>query len=248
MQPIEFLLKIDSDCGKQIERAIALLWFVGRVDPSLGMTAKDVAACLESAGHPQQNTSRLDGGLRLDKRTAVARGGGWVLKPAARRVLDETYSRYLGPRPMPASDSIVPMDMLRNTRGYIERVGDQINKSFDGGLYDCCAVMCRRLLETLVVEMYEREGRLAEIRRDGQFFGFADLVVHLDKDKTLVLSKLGMKALKDFKHLGDLSAHNRRYNAHASDIEKVSSGMRLVAQEMLHMAGLYSPDANAAAA
>jgi hypothetical protein len=138
------------------------------------------------------------------------------------------------------------MALLVGTRGYIERVGDQVNKSFDGGLYDCCAVMCRRMLETLIIEIYEHSGRGGEIRRDGQFLPLSDLVDHLEKDQSIFLSKLGMRALKDFKRLGDLSAHNRRYNAREGDIEPLRSGIRLVTEEMLHIAGLGGKAAAAA--
>jgi hypothetical protein len=43
-------------------------------------------------------------------------------------------------------------------------VVEQINKSYDIELWDCCAVMCRRLLETLIIEVYEKLGRANEIK------------------------------------------------------------------------------------
>lgn len=249
MQAKEFLERADEDCKKQLDRAIALLWFVGREDQTVGLSAKEIASLLQAVGHPQQNVSRLDGALRLDRRTASAKGGSWTLRPAARKVLEGMFQKHVGPRELPASDTIVPMFLLTGTRRYyIECVGSQINRSFDAGLYDCCAVMCRRLLETLIIEIYEHAGRASEIRRDDAFLSLADLIVHLEKDKSIFLSKHGMKALKDFKRLGDLSAHNRRYNAHASDIAPLRDGLRLVTQEMLNMAGLYAPGAISAAA
>lgn len=131
------------------------------------------------------------------------------------------------------------MAIVTGTRGYIERVGDQINKSFDAELYDCCAVMCRRLLETLIIEIYEHQGRADEIKNAGHFFQLNDLVSHLEQDSRITVSKLGMKALKDFKRLGDLSAHNRRYNARATDIQPLKDGIRLIVEELLHVADLH---------
>lgn len=243
-----FLHQVDGECKTQLDRAIALIWFVGHEDHAVGMTAKEIALVLRTVGHPQQNVSRMEKSLRLDKRTASTPGGGWALRPAARKALDSIYAKYLGHRPLPASDSIIPTALLAGTRGYIERVGDQINKSFDGELYDCCAVMCRRLLETLIIEMYEHAGRPEEIKKDGHFLPLADLVTSVENDRNISLSRLGLKALKDFKRLGDLSAHNRRYNARVSDIEPLRDGIRLVAEEMLHIAGLYSSNRDAVAA
>lgn len=243
-----FLLQADEHCKTQLDRALALLWFAGRDDPSAGMTAKGIAGILRAAGHPQQNTSRLDGTLRADRRTAATPAGGWSLRPVARKALDPNYIGFLGKRPLPASNTIVPLSLFAGTRGYIERVADQINKSFDGELYDCCAVMCRRLLETLIIEMYEHQGRAAEIKKDAHFQPLSDLVTYVENDRKISLSKLGLKALKDFKRLGDLSAHNRRYSARDTDIEPLRDGIRLVAEEMLHIAGLYSKAGDSVAA
>jgi hypothetical protein len=41
------------------------------------------------------------------------------------------------------------------------------------------------------------------------------------------------------KNVGDLSAHNRRYNAHREDIDKLIPDLRVVVQELLTLAGLY---------
>ncbi|QDW67678.1 hypothetical protein [Luteimonas granuli] len=74
----------------------------------------------------------------------------------------------------------------------------------------------------------------------------SDLVDRLESDKSIFVSKLGMRALKDFKRLGDLSAHNRRYNARVTDIDPLRAGIRLVAEELIHLAGLDAKKATAA--
>jgi|SRR6185312_3826423 len=239
MSPEDFLSKVDSLCAKQLDRAIALLWYAGRQDQTLGYTAREIADILRFAGHPQQNVSRLDGALSADRRTAAAKAGGWALRPAARRDLDNAYNEYVRSKSLPASDSIVPMSLVAGTRGYIERVCDQINKSFDAHLYDCTAVMCRRLLETLIIEVYERVGRAAEIRNGRHFVGLSDMVTYLEKDAAIFISKPAMNALKNFKTLGDLSAHNRHYNARETDIEPHRAGIRLIVEELLYRADLH---------
>jgi hypothetical protein len=231
-----------------MDRAIALLWLAGREDPSTGLGAKNIAEILRSAGHPQQNVSRLERMLRADKRTAAAPGGGWFLRPTARKKLDADYSSYVGTPELPESSSVVPLGLVQGTRSYIERIADQINKSFDCKLYDCCAVMCRRLLETLIIEMYEHQGREVEIKKDSHYQPLGDLVAYVESDHKISLSRMGLKALKDFKRLGDLSAHNRRYNARESDIAPLRDGIRLAVEEMLSIAGLYSKAPNSVAA
>ncbi|WP_152477684.1 DUF4145 domain-containing protein [Xanthomonas arboricola] len=236
----EFLHRVDESCAKQLDRALALIWFAGVDDQTRGLTARAIADILRDAGHPGQNVSRLDASLASDKRTAVAKGGGWALRPAARRDLDESYRVHLGPGALPESDSVVPMSLVAGTRGYIEKVAGQINKSFDGQLYDCCAVMCRKLLETLIIEVYEKEGRGNEIRDGRHIVGLAELITTLDKDQSIFVSRPAMNALKAFKVLGDLSAHNRHYNARIGDIEPQRAGIRLIVEELLYRSGLNS--------
>jgi hypothetical protein len=131
------------------------------------------------------------------------------------------------------------MSLVTGTRGYIEKVCEQINKSFDARLYDCTAVMCRRLLETLIIEVYESEDRAVEIRSGRHFIGLSEMVTHLEKDTALLISKPAMNSLKNFKTLGDLSAHNRHYNARETDIEPHRTGIRLIVEELLYRADLH---------
>jgi hypothetical protein len=235
----DFLERIADSPLSALERAVALLWWVGREDPRLGMSAKEVANHFENSGHSRQNVSRLHGQLQKDRRTVKDGNGGWRLSPEARRALESVYAdAFRKPRPLPQTDSVLPHELVLKTRGYIERVVEQINKSYDLALYDCCAVMCRRLLETLIIEVYESRSESSKIKgQDGHFLMLNGLVSYLENDTAVTLGRNGMKGLKDFKTLGDLAAHNRRFNAHKSDFERVRDGLRVAAEELIHLAG-----------
>ena len=156
-----------------------------------------------------------------------------------RRTLDSEYAFAIKPKPLTVSDSVLPAELFTSTRDYIERVVEQINKSYDGELWDCCTVMCRRLLETLIIEVYEKLGRAADVKgADGHFKQLNDLINTITADTSINLGRNAVKGLKDFKELGDLSAHNRRFNARQPDIDRVRTGLRVAAEELLHLAGL----------
>jgi hypothetical protein len=236
---IDFLHQIESGNLTAIDRALALLWFVGREDPTIGMTPAAICAEVELSGHPKQNPSRLRKQLHDHRGVSVAPKGAWRLHPRARRELGVTYGFALGPRPAGPSDSVLPTELFKGTRDYIERVVEQINKSYDTGLWDCTAVMCRRLLETLIIETYEKVGRANEIKgADGCFFMLNALISHLEGDLSFNVGRSALKGLKDFKQLGDLSAHNRRFNARQNDIDRVRDGLRVAAEELLHLSRL----------
>jgi hypothetical protein len=54
----------------------------------------------------------------------------------------------------------------------------------------------------------------------------------------LNLGRDAKKNLEDVKALGDKSAHNRRFVAHAPDLINIQIGVRTAAQELLQIANL----------
>ncbi len=236
----QFLQVIDHERLTVLDRALALLWWVGRENASNGLSARDICETLERNGHPKQNIFRLNSSLVSDRRTAKADADKWRLHPRAKKELDEKFADIAGSNPEPpATDSVLPREIFESTRGYIERIVYQLNASYDQTLFDCCAVMCRRILETLLIEVYESVGRAHNVKdQDGHFFMFARLLTYFEKDPQFHPSRNALKGLKDFKALGDLSAHNRRFNARRDDIDRVRDGLRIAAEELLNLAGL----------
>jgi hypothetical protein len=99
--------------------------------------------------------------------------------------------------------------------------------------------MTRRLLETLIIEVYEAHGMAPKIQRaDGEFYFLSDLIDRVIAEKAWNLSRNSKRALPRLKDIGDKSAHSRRYNAHRSDLEKVEDDIRVVVQELIYLANL----------
>ena len=239
---VEFLRSIESEKLTGADRARAILWWMSRDDNSVGMTTAEMCGIIETVGHAKQNVSRLDTQLSEDRRrvSRVPGAKAWRLNPRGRSELDQSYEALAqAPRIPKASDTILSRNLFDGTRGYIEKVVRQINASYDAGLYDCCAVMCRRLLETLIIEVYEHVKRSDDIKgKDGHFLMLADLVKTIGSDPAFNLSRNAQRGLDEFKRLGDLSAHNRRFNAQKNDIDQIQAGLRVSTEELLHLAGL----------
>src|SRR5262249_23087816 len=53
---------------------------------------------------------------------------------------------------------------LPDAPAYISRIVPQINGCWDRGWYEACAVMVRRLVETVLIYLYERRGWLADLK------------------------------------------------------------------------------------
>lgn len=131
------------------------------------------------------------------------------------------------------------MALVRGTRGYIERVAHQINGTYSNGWYDACAVMLRRLLETLIIECFEAHKINARIKDvNGNYVFLRDLVDAMLAESTWTLGRNVRTNLPRLKDIGDKSAHSRRYNAHREDIDKLLKDVRETVQELLVLAKL----------
>lgn len=140
----------------------------------------------------------------------------------------------------PSTQQILPHAMVRSTRGYIERVCFQINGCYEKGWFDACAVMMRRMLETLIIETFERHRLDHKIKNPatGDFYFLKDLIECVLNEASWNLGRGAKQALPRLKQLGDQSAHSRRYNAHREDVDRAAPDFRLVCQELLYLAQL----------
>lgn len=140
---------------------------------------------------------------------------------------------------LPRSSQVIPFALVRGTRGYLEKLVHQINGTYENGWFDATAVMTRRLLETLIIEVFEKHGISARIQdRNGEFLYLSDLLAKCLSEKTWNLSRNTKRAFPRLKDIGDRSAHSRRYTAVKQDIDSLLSDLRVTIQEMVYLAGL----------
>jgi len=159
----------------------------------------------------------------------------------AKSLRQELPLRYVPPSEgtRPKSEMILAHGLVRGTRGYIERIVYQINGCYEHGWYDGCAVMMRRLMETLIIEVFEHHQIAHQIKNaQGDFLHLADLITGTLNESAWNLGRTAKQALPKLKGLGDQSAHSRRFVAHREDIDRVQGDFRLVVQELLFLAKL----------
>lgn len=140
----------------------------------------------------------------------------------------------------PSSEQVLAHSFVRGTRGYIERICYQMNGAYENGWYDACAVMMRRLIETLIIESFEHHKIDQNIKRPstGNFLMLRDLIDCTLREPSWNLSRNTKKALPQLKLVGDMSAHSRRYIAHREDIDELIGDFRIVCQELIFLAEL----------
>lgn len=171
--------------------------------------------------------------MRLEPKEALA---------LAKRIQEHAPIRVVPPSggTRSQSQSILPRALYSGTRGYIEKVSEQINGCYERGWFDSCAVMMRRLLETLIIETFEHHGLSTKIQNanTGDFYYLSDLVKVSLAEKSWNLTRNTRQALPRLKTIGDQSAHSRRFTAHREDVDKVAFDFRAACQEFLYLSGL----------
>ncbi len=166
---------------------------------------------------------------------------GRYLLEIVSKIKDDLPNRYVPPSggTLPRSQSVLPHAMVKNTKGYIERVVFQINGSYENGWFDACAVMMRRLLETLIVEVFEYFKIDSKIKNAaGDFLYLSDLISALLAESSWNLGRNTKRVLPRIKDIGDQSVHSRRFIAHREDIDKLLPDFRIVVQELLFLSQL----------
>jgi hypothetical protein len=141
--------------------------------------------------------------------------------------------------PVLASESVLPIRVIKGTRGYLEKITVQANVCYEHSCFDASAVMIRKLIELLIIQVYEYKGRALDIKNvSGHYFMLGELISFLLKDTTIHLGRETAKSLPSIKELGDRSAHTRHYLSTKTDVDKVLSGLRVSVEDLLHHGGL----------
>jgi hypothetical protein len=158
------------------------------------------------------------------------------------KAIRQEIDRELGPPEEGASAAshlVLMASLTRGTRTYISFIANQINGTFDKGWYDACAVMIRRLVETLLIETFEKHGAASEIRNTaGDYVFLRELITATLNTTSWSPSRNLKSALPKLKDVGDKSAHNRYFVAKRGDIQPLVDDIRVVVQELLYQSGL----------
>ncbi|MEN0054528.1 MAG: hypothetical protein AAGC65_12725 [Mucilaginibacter sp.] len=155
------------------------------------------------------------------------------LERSLRTMIDESLNM---PKVLIASNAFFPQEVFNNTRGYLQKLANQAARCYDNHLFDACAVMTRKLLEVLIIEAFERYGISDKVKNDkANFYYLSDLIDLFVKESIWNIGRNARNALPGLKKLGDLSAHNRRYMATETDINKSKDDLRIVLEELIHL-------------
>ncbi len=138
------------------------------------------------------------------------------------------------------SGTILPKSLFDNVPTNIQILCKQINASYENNLYDCAAVIMRKLLEGLLVLTYQNAGIESEIMsNNGNHHVSLDKIIkNAEQNKKIMLSANTKKDMALFKDLGNYSAHKIWYNCTQQDIEPHILKFRAIIEELMYKSGV----------
>ena len=136
------------------------------------------------------------------------------------------------------NQTILPEKLYSNTRNYIEQLAKQINASYENNLFDCTAVMMRRLMEVLIILMFQNEQIESKIldKQGNNYVNLEKMIKIANSEPLFKLSKNTQQDMDVFRELGNLSAHKIWYNSTKKDIETLILRYRAMIEELLYKA------------
>ena len=231
----EYIERIDGiDDKKPSEQIPYFGYFLVTYLGKESFTAKAIDDCFAQLHLPSY--SNISAFLSKEKRTKRLLKGkdGYVLS----KKLSDAIANDIGEiKVKTPSTDLFPIDIFDKTRDYLKKTARQAILSYDYGIYDGCLVMLRRLIETLIIELFEHRGIKERILdKSNNYLFCGDLIDCLLEEKTLwTIGRNTAQELPKIKKMGDLSAHNRRFNAKKSDIDTIKVGLRIVIEELVHL-------------
>ena len=137
------------------------------------------------------------------------------------------------------NETILPLAIFYNLQQNFQSICKQINASYEHNLYDCTAVMMRRLLEGLLITMYQNNGIESKIKnKNGRHLTLDKIIKNAENNSQLSLSSSTKNSMYKFKNLGNYSAHKIWYNTTKKDIEPLVFDYRVVIEELIYKSKL----------
>lgn len=231
-----FCRKLARQETSHTDRAIALLWFYQKTQQFEERTAAELANDLQDEAFPRPHVTRLHTALARSRFVVAGRRKG-TFRLNVRYVdqLDAKYDELLAAKLVPVSDSIIPLEWVTQSPGHVQRLVQQINGCYDSGYYDACAALCRRLMESLIIQIYLVAGRREHIQANGTFLALEALIQRICNDDEITLGRNSNRTMVHIKGIGDTAAHDRVYITPQIDIDDVKAAYRRLINELMSL-------------
>ena len=225
----------------KIDLATALLWYNNKFRSIEDSTASEIANDLHDEGFAKPNVTYLKTKLKASRKVIKGkRKDSFRVNRVHFESFDKKYKDFVAIKKTSDNDSILPTCWFSDTgKKNLINLCTHINGCFDHAYYDGCAIMCRRLMEVLLVEVYCSAQRYQEILdENNRIMPLEKLIGTISSDNQIHLNRNTTRILTKIKKLGDTASHHRTHITDAIEIEDIIDDYRRVIQELLALSGL----------
>lgn len=235
-----FLKKVLNDKSTRADQAVAIVWFYQKFESVEEISLSEIVKKLEELKYGKPNITILRKSLPhkfiLKNRKDIC-----CINSKHSKEIDSYFNDLLGIVEIDQFPSVFPQELFDNVnRSYIISILNQINTSYNIKNYDCVAVMVRRLMESLIIDIYILKGKSSEVRNGDSFMMLEKLITKFVGDSIVVLSRSLPKNMSKIKDLGDRAAHDRAYITSQLDIDDNKTIFRVTINELLKLANIIS--------
>jgi Domain of unknown function (DUF4145) len=231
-----------------LELAEALLWYRYRcAQRPEGMNVMELAQLLDSFGLANKREALVELGGRHPLTSSLyldPEKGGYVARYERLRDLDAKYQKLVGapPRPPIMKHLIDPVEIDDNSpfRKVFSALVEEINVCYVTQLPNACAVLCRRLIEVLLIKSLKAHGQLEQVLDSSNKDVVIGLGAIIGKAKS---GNCGFRLHKDTKELldevyraGNDGAHSDFYALKIKDIDEFAPLMDKGITDLLNQA------------
>jgi hypothetical protein len=233
----DFCVRLETLGLSGANNAVSILWFQSEYNGAHFATSGELTRIIRKTGLGNPNSTAVASAIRRTGHV-LCTGDKFSIKPTSREKIKATLSSLLAPEApkIPSDSEFLPSVLCKGTRQYIERIAAQINGCYHCTCYDGASVLCRKLIEILIIEVFEHHKLESMIKgTDGEYFMLSGLITAIVGCTGLSIGRETKQVLRDVKTIGDRSAHNRRYLAVKQDMDNLRLGYRLAVDELLHL-------------
>ena len=211
-----------------------LITIVGLVGLIVLVKAKEISVCFESLHLNAYSNipAYLNYYSRKGKKQQfLKKKTGFILFSAVREKIDGEVDKPIELKP---SNSLYPISIFDNTRGYLVEFAKEASSCYDLGLFNSCLFMLRKITETLIIELYESKNIQSKIKNTNHdYFQLSDLIKAVTNETSWKLSKIVKENLPKIKLLADSSVHSKRFSAKKPDIDNMKTDVRIALEELI---------------
>ena len=140
--------------------------------------------------------------------------------------------------------AFIPNDLIQERQYILKKVLWEINRCYDAECYNGCAILARRLMESLIIDCYEGLGMEKKIKNGEDYFDLSKLIGLAVTEPKFKLTRNTKKIFPELKFLGDLGAHNRKALVRKEDIDRLHQAMRSAVEELVNQAASVTSTTN----